>query len=173
MLVAADRRNSTTLWWLVLCAAATLLPGCYRYVPTTLSAVPDGSNIRALLSTEAQADLRSRVGMDVEVLEGKLLESNGEQVMLSVRSVPASNTLERTLPLYQMIDVSRRGVVRVDVRRVDKFRTYGLIGVAAGAAAFMVAQAFSDGEPGSPPPPNGDPPERIQGVLLRLPVWRW
>lgn len=157
---------------LVPCAAATLVLGCYKYVPTTLSAVPDGANIRAVLSTDAQQDLRSRAGMNVELLEGKLLERNGEQVMISVRSVGASSTFDGNHTLYQVIDVPSQGVVRVDVRQVDRFRTYGLIGVAAGAAAFMVAQAFGGGEPGSPEPPNGEPPERIQGVLFRLPL-RW
>jgi hypothetical protein len=121
-----------------------------------------------VLSAEAQADLRGRVGLDVQLLEGKLLESNGEQVLVSVRSVAAFTALGGTQPLYQRVDVPRQGVVRVEVRQLDQFRTYGLIGVAAGAAVLIAAQAFGEGEPGSSPPPNGDPPERIQGVLLRL-----
>ena len=173
MVIPGDGWTGTALRGLALSAGATLLLGCYKYVPTTLSAVPTGANIRALLSNEAQADLRSRVGLDVELLEGKLLENNGEQVMLSVRSVAAFSVLGSTQPLYQRVDVSRQGLVRVDVRQLDQVRTYGLIGLAAGATVLIAAQAFGEGEPGSSPPSNGDPPERIQGVLLRLPLWGW
>ncbi len=172
MLPPTSRWNSTTLPGLALCAAAALLLGCYKYVPATLSTVPTGSNIRAVLSTEAQADLRSRVGMDVDLLEGKLLESNDDEVWVSVRSVAASGMLDGTQPLYQRIDVPRQGVVRVDVRRLDRLRTYTLIGVAAGAAVFVAAQAFGEGGPG-PEPPNGGPSDRVQGVLLRLPLRWW
>jgi hypothetical protein len=158
--------------WLVLSACLVTSAGCYRYVPTTIDAVTPGDKVRAVLSTEARDNLRSTLGMDVAELEGRLLENNGDAVLLSVPSVRLDNPYgARTL--HQNIDVPRQGIVRVDVREVDKFRTYGLIGIGVGAAVFITTRMFTEGEPGSPNGNGGEPPEHITGVLFRVPIIRW
>ena len=116
-----------------------------------------------------------RVGWDTlyTILEGKLLEKNDRQLLLSVPSVKVESQYGAQ-SLYQRVDLTRQGVVRLDVRRVDKFRTYGLIGIAAGAAALITTEVVSGGEPGGedgggPPPP----PDHIVGAILRLTFFRW
>ncbi len=145
--------------------------GCYKYVPGTLETVPVGSGVRAMLSTPAQEELRSRTGINLSLLEGRLIE-NDERLIVSVKAAEGSRMLGNQ-DLYQRIDVPREGVVRVDVRRVDAARTAGLALVLTGAAAVVVSQAFKGGDPDKPQPPNGGPDDNIVGWVLRVPVFRF
>lgn len=172
MLVPLIERRFSALRWFTIGALLAAPLGCYRYVPTTMEAVQAGDHVRAVLSPEAQRDLQDRVGMDLSILDGKLLEDNGDQVVVSVPTVKLESAFGAQ-SLHQNIDVSRGQIARVDVRQLDKFRTYGLIGIGAGVIAVATVKAFAGGEPGSPNGPGTDPPEHIHGVVLKLPVIRW
>ena len=159
--------------WLLLYAILATSMGCYQYVPTTMDAVPTGDHVRALLSTEGQQDVAQRMGRLYTVLEGKVLEKNADQLLLSIPTAKVASQFGSE-SLYQRIDVSRQGIVRLDLRRLDKFRTYGLLGVATGVAAFIVVQSLGEGEPGSPssgPPTPAD--HLLPDGLLRLTLFRW
>jgi len=166
------RRRVSTTGWLVLGACVASSLGCYKYVPTTIESVPVGAHVKAAISAEAQDDLRSRVGLDLPVLEGEVIEENGDKVLLSVKSAKVESEFGAR-SLYQRVDVSRGSIVRVDVRQLDKPRTYGLIGAAAGVAALIVTQAFGESDPGSPNPPGNPPADHKQGFLFWVPVLRW
>lgn len=172
MLTPLFGRGMSALRCLMLGLPLATSLGCYRYVPSRVEALQAGDHVRAVLSTEAQEELQDRAGMDLSILEGKLLEDNGDQVVLSVPAVRLASSYGAQ-SLHQRIDVPRSGIVRADVRELDKLRTYGLIGVAAGAAAFIAVQAFGEGEPHSPNPPNGDPPEHRYRFLFWVPVIRF
>lgn len=166
-----DQWESITLRWLALMCVATSL-GCYTYTPATLDAVPTGEKVRALLSSEAEAELRSRVGMASGLVEGELLEKNEDSVLLSVRAAERSRT-PGTQSLYQRIDVARPDVLRVDVRQLDVPRTVVVAGGLTGAAVVALVLAIGEGKAGRPEPPNGGPVDSRQRFLLGLPVVRW
>jgi len=170
MLPLVERRLLVLRWFTIGTLLAAAL-GCYRYVPTTLDAVQAGDHVRAVLSPEAQRDLQDRVGIDVSILEGKLLD-DGDRVVVSMPTVKLASAFGAQ-SLHQNIDVQRGQIARVDVRQLDKFRTFGLIGIGAGVITFATVKAFAGGEPGSPNGQNGDPPEHIHGVLFSVPVIRW
>jgi hypothetical protein len=172
MLVPCVERRVSGLRWLAISALVATSVACYRYVPTTVEAVQAGDHVRAVLSPEAQRDLQDRVGIDLSILEGKLLEDNGDHVVVSVPTVKLESAFGAQ-SLHQNVDVRRREIARVDVRQLDKFRTFGLIGIGAGAIAFATVKAFGDGGPGSPDGPSTDPPEHIHGVVFSVPVIRW
>jgi hypothetical protein len=172
MLAPFVDRQMSALRWLTICALLATSVACYRYVPTTMEAVQAGDHVRAVLSAEAQQDLQDRAGLDLQILEGKLLE-DGDQVVVSVPTVKLESSFGAQ-SLHENIDVPRRDIVRVDVRQLDRVRTYGLIGLGAGVVALVTVQAFGgDGGPGSPNGGGGEPPEHIQGFVLKLPVIRW
>jgi len=171
MLVPSVDRLVTALRWLTIGGLLATSAACYRYVPTTMEAVQAGDHIRAMLSAEAQQDLQDRVGLDLRILDGQLLE-DGDQVVVSVPTVKLESSFGAQ-SLHQNIDVPRRDIVRVDVRQLDKVRTYGLIGLGVGVVALVSVKAFGESGPGSPDGGGGVPPEHIQGVVLKLPVIRW
>jgi hypothetical protein len=137
-----------------------------------MEAVPVGASVRALISAEAQGDLEASVGVNEARLEGRVLESNGERLLLSVKTgVGAREFGSQTL--YQRIDVGRQDVLRLDVRELDLHATGGLVALIAGGITFATLEIMRGGEPGNPEPPNNDPPERRQRYWLTLPVIRW
>ncbi len=147
--------------------------GCYTYAPATLETVQPGAKIRAVLSTEAQADLARRVGLDTRELEGELVDADATTVLIAVK-VPAPPTgLAAAQELRQRIDVPRRDVLRVDERKLDGTRTGLLMGGFAAAATVGVVLALEGGGPGNstngPPPP----PERRARWIISVPVIRW
>ena len=107
MLAPYIERRVSRLRQLVLGVSVATSLGCYKYVPTTMEAVPAGDHVRAVLSTEAQEDVRLRVGMHFTLLEGKLLEKDENQVLLSVPTVRAAGEYG-SQSLYQRIDLPRQ-----------------------------------------------------------------
>ena len=157
---------------LAMCACASLLSGCYKYVPTTLESVSPGNAVRTMLSADERLELRSELGLEVTELKGQLVEKSGDRVLLSVRLAAGKYGLG-SQPLHQRIELTPAGIMRIDVRQTDPLRTAGLVGAFAGTAALGIAQLFVDREPGSPDGDTPPPDEHFWGGLLRVTVFRW
>jgi hypothetical protein len=148
------------LIWVVL----PLQVACYRYIPATMETVPDQASVRVVLSAAAQERLRATYGVVTAgpALSAKVLTQAGDSVAFYVSSVPMG-TGPGTRPLYQQVGVARADVLRVDLRRVDAFRT-GVLGALAAVVAGAVAYQALKGEQSvvtpNPPPP---PPEGLRG----------
>jgi hypothetical protein len=138
--------------------AAIFVVGCYRYVPTSIEAVPVGARVRALISTETQLVLRDSLGLDLRGLDGTLVGREDHRVLLQVRAAWGS-TAFGAKPLYQRITVSPLDVLRVDVRRVHGLKTGALVAALAAAATVLTIEAIRRGNPGTPGPPGGGRPE--------------
>lgn len=142
---------------------------CHTYVPASPESVPEGAEVRALLSTESQTRLLQVSGMDLRELHGTLLRKRSDRLLFEVRVPDAMNTLTGR-PLYQRLDVAPADLLRIEQRRVDALRTGLFIGAAAGAAALLTVLALSDQNPGDPsngPPP---PPEARVPWLVSPPI---
>jgi hypothetical protein len=138
--------------------AAIFVAGCYRYVPTSIEAVPVGARVRALISTETQLVLRDSLGLDLRGLNGTLVGRDDHRVLLQVRTALGSSAFGAK-PLYQRIAVSPQNVLRVDVRRVHGLKTGALVAALVAATTVLTIQAIKRGNPGTPGPPGGGPPE--------------
>jgi hypothetical protein len=144
-----------------LCAALLAAGGCYAHRPAGLETVTVGTDIRALLATEARIGLEDRLRLRLEYLNGRLVERNGDSLLVEVRSLSATDGR----PLYQRIGVAQADVLRVDVKRLDKVRTIALAAGLATLAVLTVATGFwstgiGDGDGGGPneaPPTGGGP----------------
>lgn len=146
------------------------LAGCYTYVPATMESVPEGAEVRALISTEAQNRLFEALGQDLREIQGTLV-SRGTDVLLFEVRVPEERDAFTGRALYQRVDLAPRDVLRVDRKQTDGFKTGALVAAAAAVVVGGVVLAFGDQEPGRPPS-NGTPPaeRRVRFNLLRLPI---
>ena len=126
------------------------LAACYSYVPARIETVPTGSSVRALLSAEGMRSLADRVGIDNGTLSGKLVERDAQRAMLLV-AWPGTGRERGSRVLYQRVDVPLSHVARLEIRRMDKVRSGGLMAVLLGAATVIAVRAFGGGNPGSPP----------------------
>jgi hypothetical protein len=140
----------------ILSAALSL--GCYTYVPATLEAVPVGTEVRALLSTEKELALRDSLGVELHPLHGTLVERQGARLLLSVRTATGSRELG-SQPLYQRVGVTPQDVLRVDVRRLHRTKTAAFALAVASAGALIAVATVAILRPGSPGGGGGGPPE--------------
>jgi hypothetical protein len=143
-------------------AAAALSLGCYTYAPVTLDAVPVGSEVRALLSTEAELALRDSLGTELHPLQGTLVDRQPGRLLLSVRTGVGARELGSQV-LYQRVGVTPQDVLRVDVRRLQRTKTVALGVAIAGVATLVTLGALGKLNPGRPDGGGGGPPERLQG----------
>lgn len=147
--------------------AALLCCACYTYRPTAWEIAPAGGQVRGLLSTEARIRLEDSLRLRVDRLEGALVERNRDRALFEVRAARD----EYGRPLYQRIELAQKDVLRMEVKRLDTFRTAALAaGVAAVTVAVIVFRASNNpGEPNGGPPP---PPEAPPVWLFRIPLPR-
>ena len=157
---------------LSMCATALSL-GCFAYVPADLETVPVGSRVRAMLSSEGQADLRDRTALDLQVINGTLVEKTQDRVLLAVPSATATSDAGFLTTLHQRIDVPRQHIARVDRRELHELKTGVLIGAVAGAVTTVAILALRGGEPGTLTVPPNEPPESVRGWLRGVSVFRW
>jgi hypothetical protein len=142
--------------------AACLSLACYAYVPTSLDAVPAGTAVRAVLSTEAQLVLRDSLGLRQQTVQGTLAERDGDRVLLAIRA-EGGDWRAGSHALYQRVALAPRDVLQVEVKRLRRGRTVGLLVGIAAAATVVAIEAVARGNPGTPEPPGGGPPERLVG----------
>lgn len=163
-----------TLWTrtLSVCGAALSL-GCYTYVPADLETVPVGSRVRAMLSSEGQVDFRNRTALDLQVIDGTLVQRNRDSLLFSIHTGTATSEFGSPTTLRQLIDVPRQDILRVDRRKLDELKTGALITAFAGAATTVAILALGGGEPGTVTVPPNQPPESVRGWLLGVPIFRW
>lgn len=126
------RRLPATL----LLLAALLTAGCYSYAPAPLSTVRPGMDIRARLSDEAVARLRSTLSADDAFIYGTVTSSAADGLVLMVPVHLQQQDLAVST-VNRRISLPRSEIVSVDRRVFDRFRTGVLMGI--GVVALGVA----------------------------------
>ena len=137
---------------------AALSLECYTYVPATLEAVPVGTEVRAMLSTEKELALRDSLGVELRPLHGTLVDRQDGRLLLSVRTAIGSRELGSQV-LYQRVAVTPEDVLRVDVRRLQRTKTAAFAFALAGAGTLLVIATVAILRPGTPGGGGGGPPE--------------
>jgi hypothetical protein len=127
-------------------------------VPATLEAVPLGTDVRALVSTEREMALRDSLGVSLHPLHGTLVEREEGRVLLAVRTGVGSAAFG-SQPLYQHIGLTPQDVLRVDVRRLQRGKTTTLALAVASVATLVTLRLLGKLNPGSPGGGGGGPPE--------------
>lgn len=143
------------------CVAVLLSCACYTYAPTTLDAVPVGTEVQALLSTEAEGVLHDSLGLTLRPLHGTLVDRQEGRVLFAVRTASGSPAFG-SQPLYQRIAVTPQDVLRVDVRRLHRGKTGALVVTVALAATLVTLGALGKLNPGSSDGGGGGPPEQLR-----------
>src|SRR5690606_25218383 len=105
--------------WTVPLAA---LPACYSYAPSDSATLRPGTELRARLSAVEAERLASVLpGVD-RLVEGRVLEANGEGFLLLV-PVAQRQTGGSLQTLHQRLWLGRDQVIEVELKRVDRLRT--------------------------------------------------
>jgi len=145
----------------VLIAAAYLTSACYNFRPLE-TPIPDaGAYVAATLSDSGSVELARYLGPDVFVVRGRYLGSGADEHGLAV-SVAEVETKRGDEVSWrgETITLPVDAIASLEVRRLDKGRSYLVAGVGA-AGLIATTLAFSlTGSGTQPNPGSGRPPKQ-------------
>ena len=120
-----------------------MLGGCYSYRVVPVEQAPVGETVRARVSATEAERLRDVLGRDDRVVEGQLLAQPDSTILVAVRTSLADASVQT----HQRVAVPRHGLLELEVRHLDRWKTLGVAGVVAGAAAAVAVSQFNSAKP--------------------------
>ena len=147
-----------------------LLPfctACYTYAPVELSSVTPGSMVRARIAADQMARVEPLVGRSTRVLDGVLVDAGADSLLIEVPAATRTTTGGGIQVLNQRLSIPRTGVTEVELKRLSRGRTMGLIAVGTAALGYIIVDALNIG-PGKESLPNDG-----GGEDFRIPLFRW
>lgn len=144
------------------------LSACFTYTPVQVGEVSPGSVARARLSAAAAASVGEVVPLTGRLVEGRVLAGDANLLLLEV---PAAKdpTGRSGLLLHQRLQLPLEGVIELELRRLDRWRTGALVAAGAVAVGFVVARQFGGGTASTTMPPGtGGPSELL--IPFQIPL---
>jgi hypothetical protein len=129
-------------------AAATMLSGCYDYLPAPSSAVPPGGEIRAVLTDAGSLQLAPIIGPRVASLDGTVERAGSDSLVLHVRGLTMMNGEENGWS-GERLAIPAAIVSSVQVKQLNRTRTViaSVVAIAAVAAALIASHSLSSDTP--------------------------
>lgn len=150
---------------LTAAAVAVVTSGCYAYQTADPGAVEPGRDVRVRLSLEA-ADRLEEVRMtDDRLMEGKLLERRGQNLVVET-TVNRLDPMTGGRLLSQRLSLSPVEIQEVETKALDKLKTGAMVGAAAVVVGYIVATQFQDSGGSNPGGPGGPPESRVVRIPL-------
>ena len=138
----------------ILVAATSLLTGCFSYIPARPGEIEEGLDVRARVSPTAGARIAPLLGAtDARRLDGKLITNGADTIIVEVPTIMLDNREFGRTP-NQRVSIPRSDLVELEVRKLDRWRTMGIVGGAAVILGVTLTKAVK-GEPGKEPLPGG------------------
>lgn len=134
--------------------AVLALSGCFSYIPIEPGDVEPGLSVRARVSPAASSRIAPLLGAsDARQLNGTFINHASDTLIVEVPTV-LTDAREFGRTPNQRVSIPRGDLLELEVRKLDRFRTYGL---AAGAAIVIGGALIKSlkGEPGKEPLPGG------------------
>jgi hypothetical protein len=138
----------------LLIAASTFLTGCFSYIPIEPGEVEPGVDVRARVSAAAGTRIAPLLGAtDARRLDGKLITRGTDTLVVEVPTVVV-DTREFGRTPNQRVSIARGELVELEVRKLDRMKTVGIVGGAAVVLGVTLVKALK-GEPGKDNLPGG------------------
>jgi hypothetical protein len=140
-----------------------LTSGCFQYLPVSpQSAPPVGEEVRARLSGAGLDKLAPEIRDQQRgsVVEGEVVEADARALVLAVSVESAGAPARTARELRQRVVIPVADVVELELKQMDRKRTYLVVGGAAVLlGAFAVTELLGGFGGSSRPPGPPDPPE--------------
>ena len=138
-----------------LLLALPICGACYSYVPAQLSAVPDGTPVRARITSDQAQRVEPLVGRELRVLDGVLVGSSSDSVLLEVPAASRIGTGGVVQVLHQRVSIPLGGITEVELKRLNRGRTTLVIAGGTAVIGYILLDALDIG-PGREGPPGGN-----------------
>jgi hypothetical protein len=143
-----------------LLAGSLVFSGCYTYIPARPGEIESGLDVRARVSPSAGARIAPLLGAtDARLLGGKLITNGADTIIVEVPTIMLDNREFGQTP-NQRISIPRGDLIELEVRKLDRWRTTGVVGGAAIVLGITLTKALK-GEPGKEPLPGGGGTDNI------------
>ena len=142
-----------------------LLAACYTYAPIELATTQPGTEVRARVSAATADQLEPILGSTNRLLVGTVIASSPDTLLVEVPTVLRAEIGGGIQTLHQRVAIPRSGLLEMESRKLDRFRTYAVAGVAAVVVGGFILKAtvLDPGKEGTPG--GGTPPD------LRIPIF--
>jgi len=142
--------------------------GCYTFEPVALEELRPEMQVRARLTPAQAAEISDLLPDQDRLVEGTVLEGGMDQLLLLV-PVATANRRGRLETLNQRLGIPHSGLVEVELKELDRWKT-GVLG-AAGAVVvgFVIYKSLSGGSSGNTPGGGGGGPQDAL-IPIRIPV---
>lgn len=150
------------------CALLAALSGCYSYAAVSPDDVQPGTTVRARITPAEAERVGEVIGREPRVLEGALIEREPTSILLEVTS---GSSVAGTQPqrFRQRLRVERPNLLEMEVRRLDPWRTAGVVAAAGVVFGYVAVSAFGDG--GGAPGSGKGGGDNNRLPLVVFPVW--
>jgi hypothetical protein len=155
---------------LTAAAFVVVCSGCYTYQIADPATVQAGRDVRVRLSLEAADRLQEVRMTDDRLLEGKLLERRGDQLVVET-AVNRLDPMTGGRLLNQRLNLPYSDLQEVETKALDRTRTAGVVALAGAVVGYIVVSQFQDGGGSDTGPPSGPPESRVIRIpLLGVPI---
>jgi hypothetical protein len=118
------------------------LGGCYTYATMPVDQVPVGADVRARISGAEADRLTQELGREQDrVITGELVDKRESDLLLTVPSLIHSSVASNDR-VYQKLSIPRSSILEMDVRRLDKWKSGGLMALAAALVTVIAVRQF-------------------------------
>ena len=139
---------------------------CHAYRPISLPELHGGDRVRALLTPAPQEACAAHLRGGDRLVEGTVVEADPAGLLLEVPVVTVAEGI-RVDSYSQRLRIPAAGVADVELRSLDRGRTYSLAGIVAAALGGMVWYEFARrSRRGTAVPPG--PPEEDR-IIIQIP----
>jgi hypothetical protein len=144
---------------------------CYGYVEATFESVAPGSEIRVEVAPQTALRLREALSGDQRSMEGHVQSREDGVLLLEV--VAATRQVGFQFEsLRQTLHLERADVTYVQIKNLDRGRTFAAVGLAGVAVVALAWKALGGGAGGDTSPPTGPGPadDRVDGPVFGITV---
>ncbi|GMV04958.1 MAG: hypothetical protein AMXMBFR53_12380 [Gemmatimonadota bacterium] len=149
-------------------ALLALASGCYTFAPTRPEEARPQQAVRVRLAPAEAARLADFADPSTRSLEGKLVEATGDSLLLLVPSLTELRGT-RVETLHQRVQVGRAGILDMEVRNLDRPRTWLVSGLAFAAVVAIAVDQLSGNGGSEVVPPGGGPNDAVL-PSVRIPI---
>lgn len=154
----------------LLLSAQLGLAGCYSYTRVEPGAVPPGSDVRVRVSNGVELNVGELPLLeDGGMVEGKVLRTPTADTLFCdvLLGIPEEGAASRGL--RGTVSIPAGAVESVEVRRLDKLRSGGLVGAGVALAWVILDASFNINNPNPP----ADEPGGVNNARITLFHLRW
>lgn len=159
------------LRWSALAAAAVCLAsGCYTFTAVQ-ETPPVGTDVRATVTDEEALRLSRQTGALSRTLDGRLVGTVNDSVVVSVVTFRAVSEISGSRQLRQSVVIPRDGLEALEVRRLSAWRS-GVLGLLSASGIAMVVNRVVVGGGSNDDDVDIDQPTGTLIPIFRIPVGR-